>query len=129
MESYDLIGLPSGEIRADRKAVSMFVTSYLRLECSDRSGLLADISSVIANQGMSIVSYNGIKSPKKSESNFDMNFEVTFNESELYRGEPLGNLDARLAKVCTDLMTKIDGVDNCSAFCALPDDNMFSFQK
>ena len=129
MESYDLIGLPSGKIRADRKAVSMFVTSYLRLECSDRSGLLADISSVIANQGMSIVSYNGNKSPTESESNFDMNFEVTFNESELYRGEALGNLDARLAKVCTDLMTRVDGVDNCSAFCALPDDNMFSFQK
>ena len=73
------------------KAVSMFVTSYLRLECSDRSGLLADISSVIANQGMSIVSYNGNKSPTESESNFDMNFEVTFNESELYRGEALGN--------------------------------------
>ena len=129
MESYDLIGLPSGKIRADRKAVSMFVTSYLRLECSDRSGLLADISSVIANQGMSIVSYNGNKSPTVSESKFDMNFEVTFNESELYRGEALGNLDARLAKVCTDLMTRVDGVDNCSAFCALPDDNMFSFQK
>jgi GTP pyrophosphokinase len=130
MESYNLIGQKPADgkqMRDDRREVSMFVTSYLRIECTDRSGLLADISAIIANQGMSILSYSGKKDADSDK--FLMDFEVTFNESELFRGEALGNLDARLARVCADLLTKVEGVENCSAFCALPDDDMFNFQN
>ena len=101
IEALTLCGEPIPDKVGPGPRTVTYCCCTLELTASDRTGLLAMVSTSITKSGANIDSYTGVK---VHSDLFKMTFAIHFDDEELRSGASLKNMDQSLQRLFTEVM-------------------------
>ena len=113
IEALTLCGEPIPNTVGPGPRTVTYCCSTLELTASDRTGLLATVSTAITKSGANIDSYTGVK---LGADLFRMTFTIHFDDNELRNGASLKNMDENLRRLF-DEITSSPGVFSGAFYC------------